>query len=236
MILILDCDNTLYPASTNLMSQNDAGITRYITDRMGFTRGEAERMRLEYLRRHGTTLAGLMAEHNVNADEFMSFVHDYDVRPYIKPNPQLQQFLSGLDIPRVVLTSANEDHASRVADALGVLGCLDRIYDLKAVGYLGKPHLHAYEKVLADYPGEAAVFVDDRLLNFPPAHQLGILNVWVDEGFTPERGSITPAVSVFMDEARELVKQAREIVDFTIERVEELAGIWPEIVAKVGVK
>lgn len=236
MILILDCDNTLYPASTNMMSQNDAGIARYLTERMGLPPHEAERLRLEYLRKYGTTLAGLIAERNVDPDDFMSFVHSYDVRPFLKPNPGLREFLGGVHAKCVVLTSANEDHTVRVAEALGVRECLNRIYDLKAVDYLGKPHPHAYEKVLADYPGERAVFVDDRMLNFPPAHKLGITNVWVDEGFTPAQGSLTPALSVFTDEARTLASKASEIVDFTIKRIEELEGIWPEVTAKAEAK
>jgi putative hydrolase of the HAD superfamily len=236
VILILDCDNTLYPASTNMMSLNDAGISRYLTEKMGFPLGKAESLRLDYLHKYGTTLAGLIAEHNVNADEFMEYVHDYDVAPYLKPNHQLRHFLCGLPIPRVILTSANEDHASRVAEALGVSKCLDKIYDLKAVDYLGKPHPHAYEKVLADYPGERAVFVDDRMLNFPAAHELGMVNVWVDEGFKPKHGSLTPALSVFTDEARALASQASEIVDFTIKRIEELEGIWPQVITKAEAK
>jgi putative hydrolase of the HAD superfamily len=236
MILILDCDNTLYPASTNMMALNDAGIARYLTETMGLEKDEAERVRLGFLRKYGTTLAGLIAEHNVNADEFMALVHNYDVSPFVKPNPKLKSFLCTMNIPRVVLTSANEDHALRVADALGVRGCLDRIYDLKAVDYLGKPHPHAYEKILDDYPGERAVFVDDRMLNFPAAHKLGMVNVWVDEGYKPKHGSITPALSVFTDEARELASQASEIVDFTIKHIGELADIWPEVVAKANGK
>ncbi len=236
MILILDCDNTLYPASTNMMSLNDAGIARYLTEKMGMPAEEAERLRLEYLRKYGTTLAGLIAERNVNPDDFMSFVHSYDVRPFLKPNPKLREFLSGVHAKCVVLTSANEDHTLRVAEAVGVRGCLDRIYDLKAVDYLGKPHPHAYEKVLADYPGESAVFVDDRMLNFPPAHKLGITNVWVDEGFKPMHGSLTPALSVFTDEARALAPQASEIVDFTIKLVEELEDIWADVSAKAEAK
>lgn len=236
MILILDCDNTLYPASTNMMSRNDAGIARYLTEKMGMPADKAERLRLEYLRKYGTTLAGLIAERDVDPDDFMSFVHNYDVRPFLKPNPRLREFLCRVDAKCVVLTSANEDHTLRVAEALGVRECLDRIYDLKAVGYLGKPHPHAYEKVLADYPGESAVFVDDRMLNFPPAHRLGIVNVWVDEGFTPAHGSLTPALSVFTDEARALASQASEIVDFTIKLVEELEDIWADVSAKAEAK
>jgi putative hydrolase of the HAD superfamily len=232
VILILDCDNTLYPASTNLMSLNDAGIMGYITDVLGVPRHEANGLRLEYLRKYGTTIAGLIAERNVDPDEFMEHVHSYDVDSLVKPNPRLREFLLELNIPRIVLTAANRVHAEKVAQAVGVLDCIDAIYDLKAVDYIGKPHPHAYEKVLGDFPNERAVFVDDRMLNFPPAHELGMINVWVDEGYRPPQSDITPALSVFHDEMRTLAAKAGEFVDFTISRVEELANVWPRVVEK----
>lgn len=232
MILVLDCDNTLYPASTNLMARNDAGIAGYITDVLGVPQREANELRLGYLRKYGTTIAGLVAERNVNPDEFMEYVHSYDVDSLVKPNPRLREFLLGINIPRIVLTSANRAHTEKVAQAVGVLDCIDAIYDLKAVDYIGKPDPHAYEKVLGDFPGERAVFVDDRMLNFPPAHELGIVNVWVDEGYHPPPSAITPALSVFHDETRSLAAKSDQFVDFTIRRVEELADIWPRVVEK----
>ena len=90
MILVLDCDNTLYPASANLMAINDAGIMGYITNVMGVPQREANELRLGYLRKYGTTIAGLVAERDVNPDEFMAYVHSYDVDSLVKPNPRLR--------------------------------------------------------------------------------------------------------------------------------------------------
>ncbi len=236
MILVLDCDNTLYPASTNLMALNDAGIAGYITNVLGIPPAEANKLRLEYLRKYGTTIAGLIAERNVNPDEFMDYVHSYDVDSLLKPNPRLREFLLVVNVPRIVFTSANRAHTEKVARAVGVHDCIDAIYDLKAVDYIGKPHPHAYEKILADFPGKRAVFVDDRMLNFPPARKLGMVNVWVDEGYQPPPSDITPALSVFHDETRSLVERSSDCVDFTIRRIEELADIWPQVVEKAKAK
>jgi putative hydrolase of the HAD superfamily len=236
MILILDCDNTLYPASTNLMALNDSGIAGYITHVLGVPREEANQLRLEYLRKYGTTIAGLIAERNVDPDEFMDYVHSYEVDSLVQPNPRLREFLLAVGVPRVVLTSANRLHTEKVARAIGVHDCIDAIYDLKAVDYIGKPHPHAYEKLLADFPGRRAVFVDDRMLNFPPARKLGMINVWVDEGYHPPPSDLTPALSVFHDETRTLRENSDDCVDFTICRIEELADIWPQVVEKVEAK
>jgi len=234
VILIVDCDNTLYPASTNLMALNDAGIASYLTGVMGVSVEQAEGMRIGYLRKYGTTLAGLVAEQKVDPDEFLDYVHSYEVSPILSADPVLREFLCGLKMPRVVLTSANRAHVEKVARALGVLDCIDAIFDLKAVDYLGKPHPHAYETVLAAYPGERAVFVDDRFRNFPPARALNMVNVWVDEGYRPPPGDIAPALNVFYDEARQLAGSASEVVDFTIHTIDELPAIWDGVVARVN--
>lgn len=232
MILILDCDNTLYPASANVMEINDVRISGYIREVMGFPLELAEEKRLRYLRKYGTTLGGLMAEEQVDPEEFLAYVHSYELDGRVAPNPALAAFLTGLEVPRVILTSANATHARRVTHALGITDCFERIYDLKAVDYRGKPQRYAYERVLQDYPGEAAVFVDDRFLNLPPAKELGMINVWVNEGWLPARGEVTPALSVFYEEARRLEERADEFADFTIRRVEELADLWPQLQMK----
>jgi len=234
MILVLDCDNTLYPASANVMELNDVRIQRYIREVMGFAPEVAEEKRLSYLRKYGTTLAGLMAEEQVDPEEFLAYVHDYELDGRLAPNPALVQFLAELEVPRVILTSACAAHARKVTKALGLAGCFERIYDLKAVDYRGKPDRHAYQRVLDDYPGETAVFVDDRLLNLPPAKELGMVNVWVNEGWLPAAGEVTPALSVFYEEARHLQERADEFADFTIQRVEQLADIWPAVQAKAA--
>jgi putative hydrolase of the HAD superfamily len=234
VILILDCDNTLYPASANVMEVNDVRIQRYIREVMGFPPEVAEEKRLGYLREYGTTLGGLMAEEQVDPEEFLAYVHNYELDGRVAPNPALAAFLAGLEIPRVILTSACASHAQKVMAALGVGACIDRIYDLKAVDYRGKPNPHAYQRVLRDYPGEKAVFVDDRMLNLPPAKDLGIINVWVNEGWLPARGEVTPALSVFYEEAKRLQERAGEFADFTIQRVEQLADLWPQVQAKAA--
>src|SRR3546814_10964548 len=60
---IFDLDNTLYPASTNLFARIDERIGAYVARLFGCDPIEARRIQKDYFHRHGTTLAGLMAEH-----------------------------------------------------------------------------------------------------------------------------------------------------------------------------
>jgi hypothetical protein len=63
-----------------------------------------------------------------------------------------------------------------------------------------------------------------------------MVNVWVEEGYKPRDRALTSALSVFTDEAKHLASQAKDIVDFTIKRVEELAEIWEGVVARANGK
>lgn len=234
MVLLLDCDNTLYPASCGVMELNDRRINLFIRERLELAPEETQKLRVGYLRRYGTTLKGLMIHHRIEPEEYLSFVHDYSLDGIVQPNPRLAFFLRQLEVPRLVFTSANREHVEHVASALGISDCIDRIYDLASVDYEGKPADSAYARVMADYPGERAAFVDDRLLNFPPARRAEMLTVLVEEVPAEKRLGAYAAASVFHEEAKLLQDQRNELVDFTIRRIEELADIWDRIVALAG--
>ena len=76
---IFDLDNTLYPARANLFARIDARMTRFIADLLNVDDVEAHRVQKAYFHGHGTTLAGLMAEHDVDPDAFLAYVHDIEM-------------------------------------------------------------------------------------------------------------------------------------------------------------
>src|SRR3546814_5620352 len=68
---IFDRDNTLYPASTNLFARIDERIGAYVARLFGCDPIEARRIQKDYFHRHGTTLAGLMAEHAIDPTDYL---------------------------------------------------------------------------------------------------------------------------------------------------------------------
>ncbi len=233
MILILDCDNTLYASSKGIMAKNDERINLFIKERFSLSDRETNELRISYLKSYGTTLRGLMENFRVDPDEYLEFVHAYSLDGILERNERLLSFLSRLGIPIIILTSANKAHAEKVARLTGILEFVDDIYDLKRVDYRGKPDIHAYEVVKADFPEEDAVFVDDRLLNFPPAKELGMVTVLVNEHSKPAGEAELAGTRVFRQEARRLNRIKSRIVDFEIEAIEVLDSIWDEIVTRV---
>ena len=76
---IFDLDNTLYPASADLFAHIDRRMTAFIADLTGADPVEARRIQKAYFHGHGTTLAGLMAEHDVDPHAFLAYVHDIEM-------------------------------------------------------------------------------------------------------------------------------------------------------------
>ena len=75
---VFDLDNTLYPRHTNLFSQIDQRMTAFVSDFLTLPKDEARVVQKDFYRRYGTTLRGLMQEHDVDPDAFLQYVHDID--------------------------------------------------------------------------------------------------------------------------------------------------------------
>ena len=99
--LILDLDETLYPRRTGLMAEIGRRILLYLTSRMGFAPDEAADVKKRFFVRYGTTLRGLQIEYQVNADDYLHFVHDVPLENYIEPAPALDAMLGRLRATRL---------------------------------------------------------------------------------------------------------------------------------------
>ena len=75
---IFDLDNTLYPASVNLFSQISVKMSDYIMTLLDVDKLTADKMRAAYWEKYGTSLAGLMQNHQIDPEDFLKVVHDID--------------------------------------------------------------------------------------------------------------------------------------------------------------
>ena len=76
---IFDLDNTLYPAECDLFAQIDVRMSAFIQDLLGLDPVAARKVQKRLYYVHGTTLSGLMAEHGIQPELFLEFVHDIDL-------------------------------------------------------------------------------------------------------------------------------------------------------------
>jgi putative hydrolase of the HAD superfamily len=178
---IFDLDNTLYPARCNLFAQVDARMSQYIQGLLGLDATEAKRVQKQLYYEHGTTLAGLMREHDIDPTHYMDFVHDIDLSP-VEEAPRLLAALRQLPGKRFIFTNGSQRHAERIAGKLGVLEAFDGIFDVAAGGYVPKPKPESFARFMAfsgvESPCRGAMF-EDLPHNLEPAHALGLTTVLV---------------------------------------------------------
>jgi putative hydrolase of the HAD superfamily len=185
---IFDLDNCLYPASTKLFDLIDQRMGAYIQRLLDVDPVEARRIQKMHFHGSGTTLAGLMRDHDVDPRHFMADVHDIPL-DRIARDDRLANALARLPGRKFIHTNGDADYAWKVLDRLGVAAELDHLHDIFAADLRPKPDLYGYEKLLAqfDIDPARAVMVEDMARNLKPAKALGMTTVWIDNG--SERGN-----------------------------------------------
>ena len=177
---VFDLDNTLYPASCRLFDQVDERMGQFISAFLKIDRAEAKRVQKQYFHQHGTTLRGLMLEHNMNPDEFLDYVHDIDHSP-VPADPALAAALEALPGRKVIFTNGTVTHAQNILRKLGCADHFEDIFDIVHSDYLPKPQLAPYQKFIAQTgirPEKAAMF-EDIARNLEVPASLGMKTILV---------------------------------------------------------
>jgi len=155
-------------------------MTAWVMKTLGVGRDRADYLRQHYWATYGTTLAGLMREHDVDPAPYLTDVHDISMDS-LTPDPELAHLIKSLPGRKMVYTNGCAPYAERVLDARGLRGVIDEIYGVEHANYLPKPEQGAFEMVF-DRAGvirtSAAMFEDDpRNLRVP--HTMGLRTVLV---------------------------------------------------------
>lgn len=179
--LLFDVDNTLYPRSCGLLERVDARINRFMVERLGAGSETVDEQRRAYRDAYGTTLKGLMTDYGTDPEQYIAFVHDVPVEELIAPNPHLDRTLGGIKVHKAIFTNGPIEYSARILKALGIQDRFGWRFDLRFVGFSGKPHPSAYEKVLGALGArpEVCALVEDSAANLLSARRLGMRTVLV---------------------------------------------------------
>ena len=180
---IFDLDNTLYPSSANLFALIDERMGSYIQTLVGCDAIEAKRIQKAHFREHGTTLSGLMANHDVDPRHFLDYVHDIPM-DRLSPNPALAALLARLPGRKLIYTNGDVTYAGRVLAGLGLSKSFEAIHDIYDSDLLPKPDPRSYTMMCAALGVDPtrAIFVEDMARNLKPAKALGMATVWINNG------------------------------------------------------
>ncbi|MDE3123288.1 MAG: pyrimidine 5'-nucleotidase [Paracoccaceae bacterium] len=177
---VFDLDNTLYPPEARLFDLIEVRMTAWVMRELGVGRDEADRLRSHYWRSYGTTLAGLMREHGVNPEGYLTDVHDIPL-DRLRPDAELAARIRALPGRRIVYTNGCAPYAERVLAARGLAGLFDAVYGVEHAQFRPKPERAAFETVFARdgvAPDRAAMFEDDAR-NLAAPHDMGMRTVHV---------------------------------------------------------
>ncbi|MFG1480844.1 pyrimidine 5'-nucleotidase [Xanthobacter sp. V4C-4] len=177
---VFDLDNTLYSADHDLWPQIDARMKAYISDLLGIAPDDAFRLQKDYYRRYGTSLRGLMIEHQMDPEAFLAHVHDIDLSG-LAPTPRLGRAIDALPGRKIVYTNGSEGHARNVLEKLGIDDRFSAVHDIVAAQFQPKPTEAAYRLFLDAHgvaPERAAMF-EDLARNLEVPHRLGMATVLV---------------------------------------------------------
>lgn len=177
---LFDLDNTLYPPEAEFMSLIEGKMTAFVARETGLPWDEAYALQKKYLSEHGTTLAGLMANHGVNPEAFLDEVHDVSMHD-LHPDPVLRAAIEALPGRRLVFTNGDKNHAERVLKKLQLDDLFEGTFHIALADYIPKPHPKTFERMIEAHdvtPGSAAFF-EDTARNLKPAFELGMTTVLV---------------------------------------------------------
>ncbi len=177
---VFDLDNTLYPPEARLFDQIEVRMTDYVMNALGVDRPKANQLRQDYWARYGTTLTGLMREHDVDPTPYLVDVHDISL-DHLEADGLLAQYIKELPGRCIVYTNGTAPYAERVLAARGLDGLFDAIYGVEHANFLPKPERAAFETIFEKDGVDtktAAMFEDDPR-NLQAPHDMGMRTVHV---------------------------------------------------------
>lgn len=177
---VFDLDNTLYPSECNLFAQVDQRMGAFVAQYLGCPEPYARHLQKSYYRQFGTTLAGMMTIHKMDAKPFLDYVHDIDLS-VVPPSPELRSAITALPGRKLIFTNGTVAHAERVAERIGILDLFDGICDIVACQYQPKPGAEAFATFVArhDVDGTTSAMFEDMPQNLEVPHALGMTTVLI---------------------------------------------------------
>ena len=177
---VFDMDDTLYPPECGLMGRVQDRINAFFVRTVGMEAAEARVLQRQYLRDHGTSLSGLMLNHDVDPHAFLDEVHRVRGQA-VQIDPVLREGLARLPGRRLVFTNGAAAHAERVLAALEIADLFDDVFHIEASDLIPKPDPRAFARMIERHgvdPRRAAFF-EDTEKNLKPAADMGMATVLV---------------------------------------------------------
>jgi len=185
-VWLFDLDNTLHHASHAIFPQINRLMTAYVARVLGTDEATASQVRVDYWRRYGATLLGLVRHHGVDPDDFLAQAHTFDdLRAMVRAERGLAQLLRALPGRKILLTNAPVAYAREVVRLIGLKRAFAREIAVEHMWVhrrlRPKPDPLMLRRLLARerIAPSRAILVEDTLSHLKRYRRLGIGTVWV---------------------------------------------------------
>jgi putative hydrolase of the HAD superfamily len=177
---LFDLDNTLYSGDTKVFDQVDKKMSKFISEKLKVSEEEAKKIQKNYFHEYNTTLNGMIKNHDIDATEFLEFVHDVNL-DFLKKDEFLGNQINKLNGKKIIFTNGSKAHAANVTGKIGIDNLFDGVFDIVDSDFYPKPLMEPYKKIIENYniEPEYCIFFEDIARNLKPAHELGMKTVWI---------------------------------------------------------
>ena len=178
---IFDLDNTLYSGKTKVFEQVDKRMSKYISNKLNVSIEEAKKIQKNYFFEYNTTLNGMIKNHEIDANEFLEYVHDINI-DFLKKDLELSKELKKLSGKKIIFTNGSRKHAANVTQRIGINQHFDDVFDIVDSNFVPKPALEPYKMLVKKHniDPNLCVFVEDIARNLKPAYEMGMKTIWIE--------------------------------------------------------
>jgi putative hydrolase of the HAD superfamily len=179
---IFDLDNTLHDASPHVFPHLNRSMTAYLREHLVLDEAEANALRMQYWRKYGATLLGLMRHHGTDPHHFLWHTHQFpELRRMVIADRAALAAIRRLPGRKILFSNAPTHYAEAVVDLIGLGAWFDAVYAIEHVRFEPKPSPGAFRRLLRAerVVPQRAVMVEDSLENLRTAKRLGMKTVWV---------------------------------------------------------
>lgn len=193
LLWLFDLDNTLHDASHAIFPAIHDNMNAYMAralgvDGVGADAATVNATRIDYWKRYGATLLGMVRHHRVCPEEFLREAHRFNDLPgMIWAEPGLRTLLKRLPGRKILLTNAPYHYSRDVLRHLRLHHCFDRHITIEKMQVhrqlKPKPSRQMLRKLISQeqVPACRCVLVEDTLTTLKAAKRVGMRTVWVTQ-------------------------------------------------------
>ena len=182
---LFDLDNTLYSGDTKVFDQVDKKMSKFISEKLNVELEEAKKIQKNYFHEYNTTLNGMIKNHDIDANEFLEFVHDIDIS-WLPKDKALREELIKIKEKKYIFSNGSHDHIKNVTKQLGIDDLFDGAFDITDANFVPKPHLDPYKKLIEKFQldPKQSILIEDIAHNLEQAKNLGMKTCWLENDET----------------------------------------------------